>query len=112
MAKYLLVLGTASTLALAFVFLTQEPEHLQSRVLFFGLLFLTLLSIFTLITHYLNLKFPGNRGTTSPLVQGSALAGVIVIAAVLKTMQALNTANLLLLLGLLVVGEITLLSRR
>ena len=110
--KYLLLLGTASTLGLVLVFLTQEPEHLQSRALFFGLLFLSLLSIFTLFAEYLSLKFPGNPVTTSPLAQGGVLAGVIVIAVVLKTVQALNMVNLLLLLGVLAVGEITLLSRR
>ena len=112
MAKYLLVLGTASTLGLVLVFLTQEPEHLQSRLLFFCLLFLSLISIFALIAHYLNLRFPHNPATTRPLAQSSVLAAVIVIAAVLKTMQALGTVNVLLLVGLFVVGELTLLSRR
>lgn len=112
MAKYLLVLGTASTLGLVLVFLTQEPEHLQSRLLFFCLLFLSLISIFALIAHYLNLRFPHNPATTRPLAQSSVLAAVIVIAAVLKTVQALGTVNVLLLVGLFVVGELTLLSRR
>ena len=113
MSRLLASLAVGGGAGWLYVVWARCPEELSSQVFFFTPPFLTLFALFALLAGWINRRLARSaENTTHPLPQGGLWAAVVLLAAVPRSVQALNLWHGLLLVGLVVATEAALLGRR